>query len=131
MIFSLIPLTLALHRFLINTAPKRPAPKRPAPKCRRAETAAPKRRRQNGDAQTAAPRSHVPVMHCLSRSWVNTNYHSLGTLYIGSVRIVQKEVGGLKFFFRWGVERRGGGGEIFFRHGVEKEGGGRLLSSII
>jgi len=45
MIISLIPLTLALCRFLINTAPKRPAPKRPAPKCPRAQTAAPKRRR--------------------------------------------------------------------------------------
>src|SRR6218665_3850532 len=47
------------------TAPKRPAPKRPAPKCPRAQTAAPKRRRPNGGAQTAAPRSHVPIYKAL------------------------------------------------------------------
>src|SRR6218665_3974652 len=64
----------------------------------------------------------LPIVH------VSKNFYLLGH---ASVRIVQKEVGGLKLFFRWGVERRGGGVEIFFRHGVEKEVGGRLLSSII
>src|SRR6218665_1146671 len=47
MMFSLIRLTFALCRFLINTAPKHPAPKRLAPKCPR--------------AQTAAPNSHIPL----------------------------------------------------------------------
>jgi len=43
--FSLIPLTLALCRFPINTAPIRRAPKRPEPRCPCAQTTAPKRRR--------------------------------------------------------------------------------------
>src|SRR6218665_439787 len=37
---------------------------------------------------------------------------------------------GSKFFFRWGVERRGGGQHFFSTQG-EKEVEGRILSSII
>src|SRR6218665_29111 len=75
-------------------------------------------------------------MHvCMRVYYVCMYVFMYGCMYVhvySSVRIVQKEVGGLKFFFRWGgVERRGGGGEIFFRRGVEKEVGGRILSSII
>ena len=48
--------------------------------------------------------------------------------FLGSVRIVQKEVGGRNFSLGGGVERRGGGVEFFFRYGIEKEVGGRILS---
>jgi len=73
MLFSLISLPIALCRFLINTAPKRPAPKRPAPKCRGAQKVAPKRRLPSGD-----PKSHVHVPSTLLSPIANSEMILIG-----------------------------------------------------